>query len=193
MKQDTQKNNRKYTFVAFPLLKLKQTFFIKYFWKQIKEQGILFFIMEIRERDNNLLYGVSPWRLLSGYLPQNKDVDLCVESYIYEGYSEKEAANFTACDLIRKYSVLTSSIITKKSLTLFVEFWNCGNVEERSWRSSVLTIEQGKKEKQVVERTALQNLMLLHLIFLLNLVNFLIVSQFLWMELLTQNLNQIGE
>ena len=52
---------------------------------------------------------------------------------------------------------------------------------------------EGKKEKQVVERTALQNLMLLHLIFLLNLVNFLIVSQFLWMELLTQNLNQIGE
>lgn len=71
--------------------------------------------MEIRERDNNLLYGVSPWRLLSGYLLQNKDVDLCVESYIYEGYSEKEAANFTACDLIRKYSVLTSSNITKKS------------------------------------------------------------------------------
>ena len=71
--------------------------------------------MEIRERDNNLLYGVSPWRLLSGYLPQNKDVDLCVESYIYKGYSEKEAANFTACDLIRKYSVLTSSNITKKS------------------------------------------------------------------------------
>ena len=34
--------------------------------------------MEIRERDNNLLYGVSPRRLLSGYLPQNKDVDLCV-------------------------------------------------------------------------------------------------------------------
>ena len=68
--------------------KLKQTFFIKYFWKQIKEQGILFFIMEIRERDNNLLYGVSPWRLLSGYLLQNKDVDLCVESYIYKGYSE---------------------------------------------------------------------------------------------------------
>ena len=71
--------------------------------------------MEIRERDNNLLYGVSPRRLLSGYLPQNKDVDLCVESYIYEGYSEKEAANFTACDLIRKYSVLISSNITKKS------------------------------------------------------------------------------
>ena len=70
--------------------------------------------MEIRERDNNLLYGVSPQRFLSGYLPQNKDVDLCVESYIYEGYSEKEAANFTACDLIRKYSVLTSSNITKK-------------------------------------------------------------------------------
>ena len=70
--------------------------------------------MEIRERDNNLLYGVSPRHLLSGYLPQNKDVDLCVESYIYKGYSEKEAANFTACDLIRKYSVLTSSNITKK-------------------------------------------------------------------------------
>ena len=70
--------------------------------------------MEIRERDNNLLYGVSPWRLLSGYLLQNKDVDLCVESYIYKGYSEKEAANFTACDLIRKYSVLTSSNIYYK-------------------------------------------------------------------------------
>ena len=66
--------------------------------------------MEIRERDNNLLYGVSPWHLLSGYLPQNKDVDLCVESHIYEGYSEKEAANFTACDLIRKYSV-SSNIV----------------------------------------------------------------------------------
>ena len=35
--------------------------------------------MEICERDNNLLYGVSPWQLLSGYLPQNKDVDLCVD------------------------------------------------------------------------------------------------------------------
>ena len=78
--------------------------------------------MEIRERDNNLLYGVSPWRLLSGYLPQNKDVDLCVESYIYEGYSEKEAANFKACDLIRKYSVLTSSIITKKVSPCFSNF-----------------------------------------------------------------------
>ena len=62
--------------------------------------------MEICERDNNLLYGVSPRQLLSGYLPQNKDVDLCVESYIYEGHGEKEAANFTACDLIQKYSVL---------------------------------------------------------------------------------------
>ena len=77
--------------------------------------------MEIRERDNNLLYGVSPRRLLSGYLPQNKDVDLCVESYIYKGYSEKEAANFTACDLIRKYSV-TSSIITKKVSPCFSNF-----------------------------------------------------------------------
>ena len=79
--------------------------------------------MEICERGNNLLYGVSPRRLLSGYLPQNKDVDLCVDSYIYEGYSEKKAANFTTCDLIWKYSVLTSSnIYYKKSLTLLLKF-----------------------------------------------------------------------
>ena len=71
--------------------------------------------MEIRERDNNLLYGCSPRRLLKGFLPQNKDVDLCVESYIYEGHSEKESADLTASDLIKKYSILTSSKISKKS------------------------------------------------------------------------------
>ena len=70
-------NASTFTLKCFPIkiiFKIKIIFFfIKYFWKQIKEQGILFFIMEIRERDNNLLYGVSPWRLLSGYLLQNKD------------------------------------------------------------------------------------------------------------------------
>ena len=47
-------------------------------------------------------------------MPQIKDVDLCVESYIYEGHGEKEPANITARDLIQKYSVLTSSNILKK-------------------------------------------------------------------------------
>ena len=119
-------NASTFTLKCFPIkiiFKIKTNFFsLNIFENKLRSKAFYFFIMEIRERDNNLLYGVSPWRLLSGYLLQNKDVDLCVESYIYEGYSEKEAANFTACDLIRKYSVLTSSNITKKSLALLLEF-----------------------------------------------------------------------
>ena len=87
--------------------------------------------MEIRERDNNLLYGCSPRRLalLKGFLPQNKDVDLCVESYIYEGHSEKESADLTANDLIKKYSILTSSKIQRHPTSLLA-FWNYMTDEE---------------------------------------------------------------
>ena len=72
--------------------------------------------MEIRDRDNNLLYGCPKRPLPRGYLPQNMDIDLCVEYYIYQGFKEKVAIEKTAEDVIIKYNLLTESEIIKKSI-----------------------------------------------------------------------------